>query len=340
MEGSDSACRRTRRRTKRRGIQKLQMPELPTTASIPDAVVDDPEFDAIISRFNPAAEPEEDPDTPGSDESWDSEAVEISRQKVRKYGRPSVAALKAVSRRPELIEPHDTDAPDPYTLAELKNARNVVPVPAHWSQKRKYLNYKKGSEVSRYRLPNYLEKTGIGKMRQAVRESDERKSLQQRQRDRAKPKMGMIDVPPALLHDAFFRQQERPTLSRFGDMYFENKESTPSARNIRPGRISEKLREALGMVDNAPPPWLRRMQKLGPPPSYPNVRIPGLNAPLPPRCEWGNHHGGWGQVPLAENGTPVWGGNPFAMVDQDAENECQLWGVMERGSGVCEGVNI
>ena len=29
------------------------------------------------------------------------------------------------------------------------------------------------------------------------------------------------------------------------------------------------------------PPWLTAMQRCGPPPSYPNLKIPGLNAPIP-----------------------------------------------------------
>ena len=36
------------------------------------------------------------------------------------------------------------------------------------------------------------------------------------------------------------------------------------------------------MQPNAPPPWLVNMQRYGPPPSYPGLRIPGLNSPLPP----------------------------------------------------------
>ena len=30
-----------------------------------------------------------------------------------------------------------------------------------------------------------------------------------------------------------------------------------------------------------PPPWLIAMQRYGPPPSYPNLKVPGLNAPIP-----------------------------------------------------------
>ncbi len=51
-------------------------------------------------------------------------------------------------------------------------------------------------------------------------------------------------------------------------------------KGFRPGKVSKELRAALGISDNAPPPWLVNMQKYGPPPSYPNLKIPGLNVPL------------------------------------------------------------
>jgi len=38
-----------------------------------------------------------------------------------------------------------------------------------------------------------------------------------------------------------------------------------------------------------PPPWLIAMQRYGPPPSYPNLKIPGLNAPIPDGCSFGYH---------------------------------------------------
>jgi splicing factor 3B subunit 2 len=49
----------------------------------------------------------------------------------------------------------------------------------------------------------------------------------------------------------------------------------------KPGEISEELKEALSIPPLAPPPWLIAMQRYGPPPSYPNLRIPGLNSPIP-----------------------------------------------------------
>jgi splicing factor 3B subunit 2 len=338
--------RRSHHRAKRKPIQSLQIPDLLETQSVGSLDINefDPEFSEILARFDSvdvthqpfiSTETQSDP----LDE-YDSD-ISISRQQIRKFGRPSIAVLKSISRRPELIEPHDTDAPDPFTLTELKTARNVIPVPSHWSQKRRYLNYKKGTEMSRYRLPAALEKTGIPKVRQSLREIDEKKSLQQRQRDRAKPKLGMFDMSSESLRLAFFKEQKKPFLTRFGDVYFEGKELKVNSREIRPGFISEKLREALGMLDLAPPPWLAKMQKIGPPPSYPNLKIPGLNAPLPKGCVWGNHIGGWGQVPVDDQGNPCWGGNPFARVRDEGEGgKKELWGVLKRSEGVEDGVNL
>lgn len=45
-----------------------------------------------------------------------------------------------------------------------------------------------------------------------------------------------------------------------------------------------------------PPPWLIAMQRYGPPPSYPNLKIPGLNAAIPEGCSFGYHAGGWGEL--------------------------------------------
>lgn len=71
------------------------------------------------------------------------------------------------------------------------------------------------------------------------------------------------------------------------------------------------------------------MQRYGPPPSYPNLRVAGLNAPIPEGCvplsfspfsnstssslflpcraAWGFHPGGWGKPPIDEYGRPLYG---------------------------------
>lgn len=56
-----------------------------------------------------------------------------------------------------------------------------------------------------------------------------------------------------------------------------------------------------------PPPWLIAMQRYGPPPSYPRLKIPGLNVPIPDGCSFGYHAGGWGKPPVDETGKPLYG---------------------------------
>lgn len=59
--------------------------------------------------------------------------------------------------------------------------------------------------------------------------------------------------------------------------------------------------------NQVPPPWLIAMQRYGPPPSYPSLKIPGLNVPIPDGCSFGYHAGGWGKPPVDETGKPLYG---------------------------------
>ena len=138
-------------------------------------------------------------------------------------------------------------------------------------------------------------------------------TIRQKNRARVSGKTGAVDVDYRTLYDAFFKHQTKPTnLTKFGDMYYEGKELEVDT-NRRPGELSAKLREALGMTsETSPPPWLFNMQRYGPPPSYPSLKIPGLNAPLPTEnCQYGYHPGGWGKPPVDQYGRPLYGGNPF-----------------------------
>jgi splicing factor 3B subunit 2 len=65
----------------------------------------------------------------------------------------TVAELKQLVKKPEVVEWWDVTASDPKLLISLKSYRNTVPVPAHWSQKRKYLQGKRGIEKPPWELP-------------------------------------------------------------------------------------------------------------------------------------------------------------------------------------------
>mmetsp|Transcript_14600 Transcript_14600/g.22657 ORF Transcript_14600/g.22657 Transcript_14600/m.22657 type:complete len:342 (-) Transcript_14600:324-1349(-) len=122
--------------------------------------------------------------------------------------------------------------------------------------------------------------------------------------------MSKMDIDYQVLHDAFFRFQTKPKMSSHGELYYEGKEFEINMKEKRPGLLSDELKVALGMPQEGvpvPPPWLINMQRYGPPPSYPNLKIPGLNAPIPGGASFGYHPGGWGKPPVDEFGRPIYG---------------------------------
>ena len=80
----------------------------------------------------------------------DDDKQKLSKRKLKKLNRLSVAELKQLVSRPDVVEMHDVTAKDPGLLVALKATRNTVPVPRHWCFKRKYL------QVSTLPLSNKL----------------------------------------------------------------------------------------------------------------------------------------------------------------------------------------
>ena len=229
----------------------------------------------------------------------DSSELKLSRRKLKKLLQMSLASLKEYCRKPELVEWEDVTAKDPKFLINLKCVRNSVPVPKHWNRKRKYLAGKRGFVKPPFELPAFIKATGIGELRDAMREQDSTKNTKVRAREKMHPKMGRMSIDYERLHDAFFLHQTKPPLTKHGEVYHEGKELEGRLKDKRPGFLSEELRMALGMTSLiTPPPWIFQMQKYGPPPSYPHLRIPGLNAPIPEGAQWGFHPGGWGKPPV------------------------------------------
>jgi splicing factor 3B subunit 2 len=155
-------------------------------------------------------------------------------------------------------------------------------------------------------------------VRNAIDEDEGGMNAKRKNRNRVAPKMGALDVDYRTLYDAFFKHQNKfsiqEKLTGFGDLYYEGKEfETQKSSDIQVGgQMTERLRDALVMsAENSPPPWLINMQRYGPPPSYPNLKIPGLNAPLPAGCSYGYHVNGWGKPSVDPMGRPLFGGNPF-----------------------------
>uniref|UniRef100_A0A8D2ZRZ6 Splicing factor 3b, subunit 2 n=1 Tax=Scophthalmus maximus TaxID=52904 RepID=A0A8D2ZRZ6_SCOMX len=236
----------------------------------------------------------------------------MSKKKLRRMNRLTVAELKQLVARPDVVEMHDVTAQEPKLLVHLKATRNTVPVPRHWCFKRKYLQGKRGIEKPPFELPEFIKRTGIQEMREALQEKEDAKTMKTKMREKVRPKMGKIDIDYQKLHDAFFKWQIKPKLTIHGDLYYEGKEFETRLKEKKPGDLSDELRIALGMpvgpnAHKVPPPWLIAMQRYGPPPSYPNLKIPGLNSPIPENCTFGYHAGGWGKPPVDEMGKPLYG---------------------------------
>ena len=311
---------------------------------------DDPLFEMykdVMDRFQ--QEDKEDPSTKEAEkpEVYYDEDAEIpddeeeqaepkmSKKKRKEQNKLSVAELKALVKKPETVEWTDTSASDPRLLVHIKSYRNVVPVPPHWSLKREYLSSKRGIEKPAFALPKFIQDTGIAEMRDAVLEKQDQATLKQKQRERVQPKMGKLDIDYQKLYEAFFRFQTKPELTRYGEVYYEGKEYETNLKNKRPGELSEELKEALSIPPGAPPPWLINQQRFGPPPSYPALKIPGLNAPPPPGGSWGFHPGGYGKPPLDEYNRPLYGGDVFGVLQTQQSHqqgepvEKTLWGELQ-----------
>lgn len=158
-----------------------------------------------------------------------------------------MAALKQLVNRPDVVEMYDVTARDPKLLVHLKATRNTVQVPRHWCAKRKYLQGKRGFEKPPFELPDFIKRTGIQSMREAVQEKDKNKSLKQKMREKVRPKTGRIDIDYQKLHDAFFRWQTKPKMTIHGDLYYEGKELEAKLKEKKPGNLTDELRTSLGM---------------------------------------------------------------------------------------------
>ncbi|KAI0564638.1 Phosphoserine phosphatase [Gracilaria domingensis] len=275
----------------------------------------------------------------------------LSRKKQKELRRYQISVLKSVTHRPEVVDSWDVTAPDPFLLVHLKTWPNSVQVPRNWRQKRKYLQNKRGMEKKAFQLPAYIADTGVGEMRSAQIEADQKKSLKQRQREKMRAKTGRgVEIDHSRLRDAFFKYQTKPRLSSHGDIYYELRELEVDGSRFRPGFLSEELRAALGVAEGDPPLWLVNMQRYGPPPGYPGLKIPGVNAPIPKGASYGYHMGGWGKPAVDEYGRPIYGdvfgeGLDFGRYDPrfdfDGHEKKKLWGELRKpGSKVTVAVGV
>ena len=246
----------------------------------------------------------------------------LSKKSKKKLSRIKLSSLKQFSKYPEVVEAWDPTSPDPKLLIYFKCLRNTVPVPSHWAQKNQYLQGRRGQIRDPFKLPDFIESTGISHIRNV---EDEKKGLKQKLRERMTPKLGRLDIDYQVLHDAFFKYQTKPPLSLHGEVYYENKEFENRMKNFQPGRISQNLRSALGINETSDPPFVANMRRYGPPPAYPNLRIPGVNAPMNDPAAYVTMNL-WKEPTIKEYKELVWefkGGNGHwgEMIDEDDEQD-------------------
>lgn len=159
-----------------------------------------------------------------ADEDANQESKKVSKRKKKLLTRLSVAELKQLVNRPDVVEAHDVSSSNPRLLIHLKSMRNVVPVPRHWCFIRKYLQGKRGIEKVPFQLPEFIAETGIARIRESIMEQEALQKAKQKARNRIRPKMGRIDIDYQVLHDAFFKFQTKPKVTGHGDLYYEGKE--------------------------------------------------------------------------------------------------------------------
>lgn len=61
---------------------------------------------------------------------------------------------------------------------------------------------------------------GISDMRNALEEKVQEK-LKNKGKQRMRPKMGKMDIDYSILHDAFFKYQDKPKMTTIGELYYE-----------------------------------------------------------------------------------------------------------------------
>ncbi|KAG9158831.1 hypothetical protein Leryth_024245 [Lithospermum erythrorhizon] len=124
------------------------------------------ESDAKDEDPKDAAKKKVDSDDEGEEQDVQAKDKGASNKKKKRERRMKIGDLKQISSRPDVVEVWDATSADPKLLVYLKSYRNTVPVPRHWSQKRKFLQGKRGIEKQPFQLPDFIAATGIEKIRQ------------------------------------------------------------------------------------------------------------------------------------------------------------------------------
>ncbi len=205
---------------------------------------------------------------------------ELKQKIIESFDLPLAERLCALAAE------HDGHAVDPLFTVWLKGIRGSVPVPDHWRQMAQFLSKQTDRESCAEVVPPEVEATDVQLIRQTKKKG---------------PVNQLLFVTCFLTGSPLLRKRFGCHLTRHGEVFRQGQWLPPKAYS--PGVLSDKLRQALGISDVAPPPWLRSMQaakKL--PPAYGSLQLPGLNMPIPKGGQWGTAEEQWGEPVRKDNG--------------------------------------
>ena len=204
----------------------------------------------------------------------------------------SQALLRASASNPLVVEEVDRTAPQPFFLIFLKAYMANIKISPEWSQKRRLYQNKSGNEKGNFFIPKFIEDLNA---RHLVQRDD--KTQRQELAAIARARLTKHNIDYQQWDDAFHIHMPRIRFDTLDQTQYEGKSEVERFQHLSPlDPLSAELQRALGMFQtpsatplstiNIMPPWIPKMQQHGPPPAYPNVYIPGVNAPLPPGADW------------------------------------------------------
>lgn len=177
---------------------------------------------------------------------------------------------------PELLEFEDPTSKDFILLNTLKAIPNSVSVPRHWKLKRDYLSSKRATYKKPYLVPSHIVQTGICEARNINIKQKVNIPLKSKLKQKLHPKIDKKEIEYSKVKYYGYN----PKLTSFGEVHYEDKYQGNYFTGQKPGVLSIELREALGMKEDDPVPWIEKIKKYGEPPAYPGFRILGSSTDL------------------------------------------------------------
>lgn len=199
--------------------------------------------------------------------------------------------LKKIVPYPDLLEIEDVKCEDIIKYNKLKALHKGVHVIKRWKNKNIFpVNYKQ----KEYEIPASIIDTGLDLLRLNIYEYKKIQTDKEKFIKKMFPKPGKSCINPSKLYDCIYNTENFPIL-KYGQVF----DFTWECEKTRfvPGQLTDELKTALGMTEFSPPPWLFKMQEIGPPPAYQDIKIPGVNSDIPPGCKYGYEPKNWGKAP-------------------------------------------